>query len=53
MIPDGLSATLRDYVNNLNEEEFRVWFDYRYKSCERKDLVGYSSHVLYIGKKEA
>lgn len=48
---DGLSAILRDYVNDLNEEEFDVWLDYHYKSCERKDLAGYSSHALYIGKK--
>ena len=36
---------------NLNEEEYKVWLDYHYKNCERKDLAGYSSHILYIGKK--
>ena len=49
---DGLSPALRDYVNDLNDEEFEVWMDYHYKSCERKDLIGYSSHVLYIGRKK-
>lgn len=48
---DGLSAILREYVNELNEEEYKVWLDYHYKNCERKDLAGYSSHILYIGKK--
>jgi len=48
---DGLSAILREYVNELNEEEYKVWIDYHYKNCERKDLAGYSSHILYIGKK--
>ena len=49
---DGLSTILRDYVNDLSDEEFKVWLDYHYKSCERKDLAGYSSHVLYIGRKK-
>lgn len=47
---DGLSTTLRLYINDLSEEEFKVWLDYHYSICERKDLQGYSSHVLYIGK---
>ena len=49
---DGLSSILRDYVNILDDEEFKVWLDYHYKSCEKKDLIGYSSHALYIGKKK-
>jgi len=48
---DGLSTILRDYVNDLNEEEFNIWVDYHYKTCEREDLQGYSTHMLYIGKK--
>lgn len=48
---DGLSNILNNYVNDLDEEEFKIWLDYHYKSCEKKDLIGYSSHVLYIGKK--
>lgn len=49
---DGLNSILRDYVNVLDDEEFKVWLDYHYKSCEKKDLIGYSSHALYIGKKK-
>lgn len=49
---DGLSSILRDYVNILDDEEFKVWLDYHYKSCEKKDLIGYSSHTLYIGQKK-
>ena len=48
---DGLSSILRDYVNDLSEEEFKVFVDYHYKTCEREDLQGYSNHMLYIGKK--
>lgn len=52
VMTDGLSTILRDYVNDLNEEEFMVWVDYHLSTCERKDLQGYSSHMLYIGKKK-
>lgn len=48
---DGLSSILKDNVNELNDEEFRIWLDYHFKNCERKDLQGYSNHMLYIGKK--
>ena len=48
---DGLSTVLREYVNELTDEEFKVWLDYHYKTCEIKDLQGYSTHMLYIGKK--
>ncbi len=48
---DGLSGILREYVNDLSDEEFKVWVDYHYKTCERNDLQGYSNHMLYIGKK--
>lgn len=51
VMTDGLSTTLRLYVNDLSEEEFKVWVDYHFSVCERKDLQGYSSHMLYIGKK--
>lgn len=48
---DGLSDSLSDYINNLSEEEYRVWLDYHFKSCERKDLIGYSSYILHICEK--
>lgn len=49
---DGLSSILREYVNNLSDEEFKVWLDYHYKTCEKNDLQGYSNHMLYIGRKK-
>lgn len=48
---EGLSYILKNYVNDLSEEEFRIWVDYHLKNCERKDLQGYSTHMIYIGKK--
>ena len=49
---EGVSEILEEYINKLSEEEYKVWLDYHLKNCERKDLMGYSSHVLYICKKK-
>lgn len=48
---DGLSESLEEYINNLSDEEYEVWLDYHFKNCERKDIMGYSSHVVYICEK--
>ena len=49
---DGISADLAQYVNELTEEEYKIWIDYHLATCEREDLIGYSSHVLYICEKD-
>ena len=48
---DGISETLEEYINKLSEEEYKIWLDYHFKNCERRDLIGYSSHVMYICEK--
>ena len=48
---DGISESLEEYVNKLSEEEYEIWLDYHFKNCERRDLIGYSSHVMYICEK--
>ena len=48
---DGISESLSEYINKLSDEEYAIWLDYHFKNCERKDLIGYSSHVVYICEK--
>lgn len=48
---EGLSEYLMEYINELSEEEYKIWLDYHFKNCERKDLIGYSSHVMCICEK--
>lgn len=48
---DGPSNYLRVTLNSLDEEEFNYFIDYHLKTCERKDLLGASSHLLDIVKK--
>lgn len=48
---DGLSHHLKEKIDSLSEEEFKVWLRYHLSTCEREDLQGYSNHMLYICKK--
>lgn len=47
----GVAPHFRDIVDNLSGEEFEIWKNYHFSSCERKEVQGYSTHMLYIGKK--
>lgn len=49
---DGISLKLRDYINNFTEEEFDIYVNYHLTTCNRKDLIGHSSHVLEIIEKK-
>lgn len=48
---DGPSDYIRRYLNDLDEEEFKLYIDYHLKTCERKELLGASSHILDILQK--
>ena len=48
---DGIAPLVEDKINALSEEEFKVWEKYQLSVCERKDLQGYSCHMLYICRK--
>lgn len=49
---DGASDYIRPYLNKLTEEEFQIYLQYHFSVCERKELLGASSHVLDILKKD-
>jgi len=48
---DGIAANMAEYINDFEDEEFEIFVDYHLKNCDRKDLIGYSSHVLKIIEK--
>lgn len=48
---DGIATNMAEYINALTDEEFEIFVDYHLKNCNRKDLIGYSSHVLKIIEK--
>ncbi len=48
---DGIGNILRKTVNEFNEEEFELWLKYHLQTCENPNIIGYSEHCLYIGRK--
>ena len=48
---DGIAPQMQDYINNLDEEEFKLYIDYHLKNCMRRELLGCSSHILEIVEK--
>lgn len=48
---DGASNYIRTTLNSLSEEEFNEFIKYHLSTCERKDLLGASSHLLDIVEK--
>lgn len=48
---DGVAPWFRNIFENIKEEEYNEWLKYHFQTCERQDLIGFSNHILYIGKK--
>ena len=48
---DGPTDYIRRSINGLDEEEFNLYLKYHLSICERKELLGASSHILDILKK--
>ena len=48
---DGIATNMSEYINAFTDEEFEIFVDYHLKNCNRKDLIGYSSHILKIIEK--
>lgn len=49
---DGFTNHMRETVDAMDDETFRVYLDYHFAVCERTDLLGISHHTLDICRKE-
>ncbi len=45
---DGASNYIRPYLNKLSEEDYELFIKYQLSICERKDLLGASTHLVDI-----
>ncbi|MBQ9424772.1 MAG: class I SAM-dependent methyltransferase [Erysipelotrichaceae bacterium] len=45
---DGPTDYMRSTINQMDEETFAAYLDFHMKTCERKELLGASSHVVDI-----
>ena len=49
---DGLAPLMRDYIDDkMSDEDYNFLLNWHFATCERLDQQGYSSHMLYICKK--
>jgi ubiquinone/menaquinone biosynthesis C-methylase UbiE len=49
--PDGLSDLIRPFLNKMDDFTFNEYKNYIYSICEKKEMLGFSSHSLDILKK--
>lgn len=49
---DGLSELLSGKINAFNDEQFKEWFRFHLYTCEKKELLGFSNHIVYIVEKQ-
>lgn len=47
---DGISRFVNQDINQLTEKGYQRYLDYLRYNCERKELMGFSPHLLYVGK---
>lgn len=50
LMTDGISRFIAKDINNLSEEGYQKYMNYILSNCERRELMGYSGHLLYIAK---
>ena len=48
---DGCSLLLREAIDNMDDETFKLYLKYHFAICERNDLLGITSHAVDIFKK--
>ena len=49
---DGPTDYMRSYINAMDDETFQAYLAFHQKTCERKELLGASSHIVDILIKE-
>lgn len=48
---DGVGRAIENTINEMNDEEYKLYIKYHLSICEREDLIGYSGHILSIVEK--
>lgn len=48
---DGCALFMRESIDDMNDEIFKLYLKYHFATCERTDLLGITSHAVDIFKK--
>lgn len=46
--PDGPANYMRQVLNAMDEETFKIFIEYHLSTCERRDMLGASAHTVDI-----
>lgn len=49
---DGYANHMRQTMEEMDEDTFRLFLRYHFATCERLDMIGYSNHTLDIFRKD-
>ena len=48
---DGSAEYIKKVINKMDEDTFNIYLDYHFKTCEKKEMLGSSRHILDILRK--
>lgn len=48
---DGLGELLEERINVLSDEDFNEWLRFHFYTCEKKEMLGASHHLMYVIEK--
>ena len=48
---DGSSELIQDKIDALSDEQYEQYLKWHYFTCEKPEMLGYSSHLLYVVEK--
>ena len=49
---DGISELLGDKINQMDDENYQQYLKYHFYICEKKEFLGMTNHLLFVGEKE-
>jgi len=49
---DGYANYMRETLAEMDEELYETYLRYHFATCERRDMLGYSNHLLDVFRKE-
>ena len=48
---DGCSLLIREAIDDMDNDDFQLYLQYHFATCEREDMLGFSSHAVDIFQK--
>lgn len=49
---DGYTHHMREAVQNMSDQQYKLYINYHLTTCERQDMIGLSHHTLDIFRKD-